>query len=363
VALGLAVALGGGAAADAASQSWPPFVLVAGLLAIGLVANDDGLFEWAAGLLDRLPGGDIVLYVASMLLVAVVTVFLNLDTSVAFLTPVLVHVARRRGAGRNRLLYGCVFMSNSASLLLPGSNLTNLLVLSREHANGASFALRMLPAWIAAVIVTTVVVGVLLRDHGNGQREVSEAPPRRPGWLGSAGAGVALVLVIVLVDAAVPVFLVGLSLVAVALLRRRVRPREVWDIIDPLSLAAIFALAVGMGTIARRWLLPGQLMSRCGSILTAVVAAILTVLINNLPAAVLLSTPSPPHARSLLLGLDLGPNLAMTGSLAALIWYRAARAVGEDPSPLRYSAVGVVLVPLTLLAALGAQALLGQAGL
>ncbi len=78
-------------------------------------------------MLARLPGGSLPLYVVAMLLVAVVTVFLNLDTSVAFLTPVLVHLARRRGAGELRFLYGCVFMSNAASLLLPGSNLTNLL--------------------------------------------------------------------------------------------------------------------------------------------------------------------------------------------------------------------------------------------
>lgn len=125
----LAVALVGNpqAAGASAARAWSPFVLVAGLLVIGVVANADGTFEAAGRLLDRVPGGPGALFVAAMGLVAVVTVVLNLDTSVAFLTPVLLHTARRRGTGEMRLLYGCVFMSNAASLLLPASNLTNLL--------------------------------------------------------------------------------------------------------------------------------------------------------------------------------------------------------------------------------------------
>src|SRR5207248_6014468 len=125
---------------------WPPFVLVAGLLLVGLVAVKDGLFEAAGAALSRLPGGAIVLYALLLGLVAVVTAILNLDTSVWFLTPVLVHAARSRGIGDRAFLYGAVFMSNSASLLLPGSNLTNLLVLSHERVAGATFAARIWPA-------------------------------------------------------------------------------------------------------------------------------------------------------------------------------------------------------------------------
>src|SRR5205814_9060375 len=87
-------------------------------------------------------------------LVAVVTAVLNLDTSVVFLTPILVHAARRRGLDERPFLYGSVFMANSASLLLPGSNLTNLLVLRSDPQSGAAFATRMLPAWIAACTIT-----------------------------------------------------------------------------------------------------------------------------------------------------------------------------------------------------------------
>ena len=83
----------------------------------------------------------------------------------AFLTPVLIHVTRRRGSREEPFLYGCVFMSNAASLLLPGSNLTNLLVLADEHVSGSLFLARMAVPWLAAVSVTAAVVGTAIYDQ------------------------------------------------------------------------------------------------------------------------------------------------------------------------------------------------------
>src|SRR5437660_3992987 len=134
----------------AAGQVWPPFVLVAGLLLIGGVAAADGLFEAIGARLARAPVPPRALLVALLGLVAIVTAVLNLDTSVVFLTPVLVHAARRRKLDERPFLYGSVFMANAASLLLPGSNLTNLLVLRANPQTGAAFATQMLAAWIAA---------------------------------------------------------------------------------------------------------------------------------------------------------------------------------------------------------------------
>jgi len=104
----------------AAGQVWPAFVLVTGLLLVGVVSEADGLFAAAGARIARLPTGPHGLFLASLGLVALVTAILNLDTSVFFLTPVLLHVARARGAGEAPFLYGTVFMTNSASLFLPG---------------------------------------------------------------------------------------------------------------------------------------------------------------------------------------------------------------------------------------------------
>ncbi len=348
----VALILAPSASGDAAAHSWSPFVLVTGLLLIGAVANEDGIFAGAAALLSRMPGGGLTLYVGAMLLVAVVTVFLNLDTSVAFLTPVLIHVARRRGADELRFLYGCVFMSNAASLLLPGSNLTNLLILADEHTTGSTFLARMVAPWAAAVAVTALVVAVAFRGKGM-PAERTPPEPAGHGLLGAIGVVAAIVLILVLADPALPVLAVAAIIVAIRLAQRRIAPRRLQDV-DILSLAGVFLVAVALGTVARAWSFPGHTMAAAGSVTTSAVGALTSVVVNNLPAAVLLGSRMPAHPRSLLLGLNIGPNLAVTGSLSALIWCTAARSAGARPSALRYSAVGIVLVPLTLAVSLAA---------
>ncbi|HEY6469168.1 MAG TPA: SLC13 family permease [Candidatus Dormibacteraeota bacterium] len=337
---------------DAAAHTWSPFALVAGLLLIGAVANQDGIFAAASRALGRLPAGDLALYLASMLLVAVVTVFLNLDTSVAFLTPVLVLVARSRGADVPRFLYGCVFMSNAASLLLPGSNLTNLLILSNQHQTGSAFLAQMAAPWVAAVLVTVVVVAVAFRGRG-GSPIASGIESQRQSALSLGAVLVAAVLILVLANPALPVLGIGLLLAALRVSQRRVSLAHLGDI-DVPSLAGVFLVALALGTLARVWSFPGHVMAGAGDVASAAIGAAGAVLVNNLPAAVLLGSRMPADPRSLLLGLNIGPNLAVTGSLSALIWWSAARSVGAKPSALRYSAVGVVLVPLTLAAGLAA---------
>jgi arsenical pump membrane protein len=110
-------------------------------------------------------------------------------------------------------------------------------------------------------------------------------------------------------------------------------------------------LTVVLGTMARIWHEPA--LPRSGGVWAmAGIAAVASVIVNNLPAAVVLSAHPTHHAQALLLGLDLGPNLAVTGSLSAVLWLSAARAVGGDASIAVYSRLGALLVPATLTAAL-----------
>ncbi len=325
---------------QAFSQSWAPFVLVAGLLLVGQAAATEGLFEAVGARLARAPLRPGGLLVASLGLVAAVTAVLNLDTSVVFLTPVLVHVARRRGLDERPFLYGTVLMSNAASLLLPASNLTNLLVLS-QHTGGAGLGFRMLPAWTAACAVTAAGVWLAFRP-GCGEPASGPAPPV-PLRTGAAAVIAAGLFVLVLQRPALPVLGIGLLAVAV----RRVRPQP-----DVRVLALLFALAVGLGTLARLWNGPAAIVGSSGRWATAGVAALAAVLVDNLPAAVLLSARRTPHPLALLVGLDLGPNLAVTGSLSAYLWWQAARSVGARPSALTYSRLGVLLTPFAGAAAL-----------
>ncbi len=320
----------------AATQSWPPFALVTGLLLIGTVADDDGLFAAAGARVAAVglrPRGLLLVLLA---LVALVTAVLNLDTAVVFMTPVLVHAARRCGTSELPFLYGSVFMANSASLLLPGSNLTNLLVL--DGASGPT----MLRAWLASCALTALFVTVVLRPHA--RRPEAETPPPLRAGVGLVAVGLAAVLVLTLHEPALPVLALGLAATAA----HRRTPR-----LGIPTLAALFALTVGLGTLARAWHGPAALLASNGTWTTAVTSAFASVLLNNLPAAVLFSAQPPAHPAALLVGLDLGPNLAVTGSLSAFLWLRAARSVGADASVVTYSRLGLLLVPLTIAGALG----------
>jgi arsenical pump membrane protein len=329
-------------------------VLVAGLLLVGHAAAEDGLFAAAGARLSRVPGAPVELYALLLGLVVCVTAILNLDTSAWFLTPVLVHAARARRIDERAFLYGTIFMSNSASLILPGANLTNLIVLSREHVTGTTFASRIWPAWIAAILVTALVVGLMfgLRRYGEPTRE---QPPWQIG-IGAAGVIGAAVLVLALPNPAVPVLALGIVLVVL----RRSSWRDVVRTTSPHVLATLFAIAVALGTLARTWAWPGDVANDHGRWAAAGVAAVGSVLVNNLPASVLLSARVPIHPRSLLVGLDLGPNLFVTGSLSVFLWYRAARFVDARPSVWTYARVGIVVAPLSIVAALAALRLGAQ---
>jgi len=192
---GAALVISGEDARRAADQAWPAFVLVTGLLLVGVVAHHDGVFEWAAEALVGLPGSGVTLTAGALGLVAVVTALLNLDTSVVFLTPVLILGARRRAMDERTLLYGAVFMSNAASLFLPGSNLTNLLVLAQRHVSGADFAGEMLPGAVASVVITAVALGIIHRRHlGTSRPSRRNTREQLRGRLGLAASVVAAAL-------------------------------------------------------------------------------------------------------------------------------------------------------------------------
>ncbi len=339
----------------ALEQSWPPFVLIAGLLMIGLVANRDGLFAWGGARLQALPGGAFGLLGAALLLDAMVTAVLNLDTAVVFLTPVLVFAARRRRVAVEPFLYGCVFMANASSLFLPGSNLTNLLVLDAHGGgSGASFAAKMFPLAITAAVVTAVGIALSfhrpLADRPSGSVEEVDHPQVVLG-AGVLATAAAVVLVLVLRNPALEVLAVGLIAVAAELLRSRITLADVRRVVGPLSLAAAFVLTVALGTLARHWDGPAELIAHASGPETAGLAAISTVLVNNLPSAALYSAHAVDHSRMLLLGLNVGPNLAVTGALSALLWFRAAREVDARPSLLEFSRRGVPLALIAMVAA------------
>ncbi len=337
--------------AHSLAQTWPPFVFVTGLLLIGQVAASDGLFAWMGFRIARLPGSARTLYLAMMALVAVVTVILNLDTSIVFLTPIILQVARQRNLDDRAFLYGSIFMTNAASLLLPGSNLTNLLVVSSIHVTGARFALAMFPPWITAIIITALVIMIWQwRELGVRGDTRIEVMPFRAG-LGIVGVVAATVLVLVLKDPAIEIFVLGVALVlGQSSLTRRMNVATTLRAANLELLVGLFVIAATAGVLARIWDIPHRLLGSLSPIETVGVGAGLANALNNLPATMLLSAQRPPHPEALLIGVDLGPNLFIFGALSTLLWLRISRAEGAKPSIRTFALIGAVIAPLSCLA-------------
>jgi arsenical pump membrane protein len=355
----IATVLDPGDAGAAASQAWSPFVLVAGLLLIGLVADEDRLFSSAGRGLARAAPHRAVLFAGAAVLVATVAAVLNLDTSVAFLTPVLIHAARSRGESEAWLMYGCLLLANAGSLLLPGSNLTNLIVLGHLHLAGGRFLTRMWLPWAAAVVATAAVIAVMERPSLRRPSTDAGTPGRPVAGLGLAAVGATVVLVLLLQSPALPVAAAGGLAVGFRVARGGTLRSRVLDVLGLPVLIGLFGVAVALGAAGRVWSGPATLLAHLDPWATGAVAAGTSVLVNNLPAASLLAARTPPHPFALLVGLDLGPNLFVTGSLSWILWLRAARAVGSRPSIIRASRLGAVAVPVSMAAALGALSLTG----
>jgi arsenical pump membrane protein len=282
-------------------------------------------------------------------------------------------------------------LSNAGSLLLPGSNLTNLIVLGHLGLTGGQFVARMWLPWLAALVVTAVVVAAgehrslagetrpvspagpaaAASPAGRGpsaapaasvspaQRAPSAAPARPVLGIGLAAVLAATVLVITLPSPALPVAAVGVMAAGLRVAQRRERPSQVREVLGLPVLTGLFGVAVALGALGRAWSGPATLLAHLDGWATAVVAALAAVVFNNLPAASLLAARTPDHPFSLLIGLNIGPNLCVTGSLAWLLWLRAARGAGAAPSLARAARLGVVAVPLAMAAALGALTLTG----
>jgi arsenical pump membrane protein len=170
------------------------------------------------------------------------------------------------------------------------------------------------------------------------------------------------VLVVTLRAPALPVAAVGLGAAALRSWQGDDPGRSARTALGILGvpvLVGLFGLAVALGTVGRSWSGPATLLTHLDDWGTAAVATGSSVLVNNLPAASLLAARRPPHPYALLIGLNVGPNLFVTGSLAWILWLRAARRAGGLPDVRHASLLGLASVPLAVAAAVGVLVLSG----
>ncbi len=349
-----------------ATSLGPTIGFLAAILVLANLCDRYGLFEAAGTWMASGSRGRPVTLLALVFAVAsTVTAVLSLDATVVLLTPVVFATVARLRLRSKPHVYACTHLANSASLLLPVSNLTNLLAFSASGLSFARFGAVMALPWLAAIAVEWLVLRRFFSGELIGRAE--SIPPRRQPVPVFACVVVGLTLVGFFVTSLVhiaPAFAAlggAVTLGVPALASRRAALRDIGLALEVPFLAFVLALGIvvkavsvhGLGSLVTH-LVPGG--TSLGSLLLiAAVAAVLANLINNLPAVLLLlpaaSIAGPGAVLAVLIGVNTGPNLTYVGSLATLLWRRVLRQRGEELPVSEFMRLGALTVPPVLVAA------------
>ena len=335
---------------------------LAGVLVLAAAADDAGWFSEGARLaVHGSRGSPRRLFVGVCAVSFVGSVLFSLDAAAVALTPVVLIAASRAGAKAEPLLFACIAVANTASMALPISNPTNVIVADRFGLDFVDFARTMVPAALAASLAVSLVLALRFRHELSGQLDVSYAPPgienRRIALTSALATSLALVgFVVAPDDLGTVAFVAGAGAAVVLVALREWTPGKALRSTGPRLLVFALGVFVMVDAVERHGLRSFIARHRPGTATgVGLVGAGLSNLINNLPATVIslpLATGDPHRAYALLAGVDAGPNLTLAGSLATLLWLAVAREQSADVSPLRYLAIGVLTAPVGLAAAL-----------
>jgi len=351
-----------------AERLGPIIGFLAAVLILAQLCQDEGLFracgDWMARGAAKRPTR---LLTRVFIVASVTTAVLSLDATVVLLTPIVFATAARLNARAKPYVYGTTHLANSASLLLPVSNLTNLIAFAASGLSFPRFAGLMLVPWLAAIAVEYVVFRRFFRTDLN----VTPAPTQAAG---TAGLPVFALIVLVLTLAGFAVTSLagvnpawaaaaGAAVLGVrALVRRHTTPAAVWRAAGVPFLAFVLALGIVVAGVTENGL-AGALMRVMPSgtelpalLATAALAAALANVINNLPAVLVLlplaAATGPGAVLAVLIGTNIGPNLTYAGSLATLLWRRVLREHGQgEPDLAEFTRLGLLTVPAGLVLA------------
>ncbi len=366
-AAGLVVATGAISPAHALAEAQrlgPVIGFLAAVLVLAQLCDDEGLFQACGAWMARTSAGSPRrLLVQVFAAASVITAVLSLDATVVLLTPVVFATAARLGARPKPHLYACTHLSNTASLLLPVSNLTNLLAFAASGLSFTRFAALMVLPWLVAIGVEYVVLRRFFAAD-------LEAGAPSPGGAGApemplfalvtvAGTLAGFVLTSTVgIDPAWAALAGALVLAVRALARRRTTPAAIVRSAAVPFLAFVLALGVVVRAVVDNGLASalGHLVPHGTSLPAllgvAVLAAVLANVINNLPATLVLLPLAVPSGAgavlAVLLGVNIGPNLTYAGSLATLLWRRIVREHDAEVGLGEFTRLGLLVVPAAL---------------
>jgi len=363
------IAVGAVSTTDAAAEvtrMLPVVGFLAAVLVLAKLCDDEGLFHAAGTWMARGSSGKPRRLLGQVFLIAAATTaILSLDATVVLLTPVVLATVRAMRVPARPHLYATAHLSNSASLLLPVSNLTNLLAFSAAGLSFTRFSVLMAAPWVAAVAVEYLLLRLVFRrDLTEVQAEAQPPAAERPVFvlvvLGLTLAGFAVTSFLGLSPAWAA--LAGAVVLGVrSLAQRRSTIGGIARSVHVPFLLFVLALAVVVKAVmvngldhAAADLLPtgGGLAALLG---IAALAALLSNIVNNLPAVLVLlplvAAGGPAAVLAVLIGVNIGPNLTYAGSLSNLLWRRILHGQGEPTSAREFTWLGALTVPACLVVA------------
>jgi arsenical pump membrane protein len=367
VAAGLLVATGvlsAGDARSAVSDLGPTIAFLAALLVLADGCRQAGLFEALGAAMAAGARGSPRRLLAMVFAVAAgTTAVLSLDATVVLLTPVVFATASRLRVPARPHVYACSHLANSASLLLPISNLTNLLAFRASGVSFPRFAALMVLPWLVAIGVEWLVLG---RAFARDLRPVRAAPQARaaqrvalPRFAIGVVAATLVGFALSSLTGIAPVWIAAAGALALVVGERR-PPAAIVRAVEPAFLVFVLGLAIVVRAAGDHGLQAAVdgLVPRGDGLLAlvavAVIAAVVANLLNNLPATLIVlpvaASGGAGPVLAMLVGVNVGPNLTYVGSLATLLWRRVLHAHDHDTDLGEFLRLGAVTVPPILLA-------------
>ncbi|MDR5821814.1 arsenic transporter [Caballeronia sp. LZ043] len=355
------------------------YLFLIGMMLLSELGRREGLFDWVAvHAVNYAKGSPRKLFLLVYLVGVVVTTFLSNDAAAVVLTPAVFAAAKKANTKPLPLLYVCAFIANAASFVLPISNPANLVLYANHTpALGLWVARFALPSALS-IIVTFVMLRWTQRANLSGScaRDLPVEPLSTNGKLTLASMGVTAVALLVVsafdLQLGLPTAVLGILTTMIVLIKERQSPVELvsdisWSVL-PL-VAGLFVLVEVLdhtGVIRELSALLRQASQQNQPMAAAVSGLVIAFgsnAINNLPAGLIASaTALQAHSPervidALLIGVDLGPNLSITGSLATILWLSSIRREGEEVSFMQFLKVGFAVMVPALVLALGCRLL------
>jgi arsenical pump membrane protein len=362
-----------GVAAHALWDGLDVYLFLAGMIVLAELARIEGVFDWLASLIVPAARGSTGRLFAWVYVLGIgVTAFLSNDATVLLLTPAVLAMVRRAGAPPLPFVFACAFVANAASFVLPISNPANLVVFRELPALRPWIAAFGLPS-IAAVGCTYIALRVMhakaLRTHHAADAAATQLSPT--GKLTAIVVGVSALLLVICAGFGFSVGRAAFALGAVTLILlaradssspRAVLRESPWSIIPMVAGLFIIVAALdrtGVLSAAGAFLqLAAHIAQPLGTLLAGSAVTLAANVFNNLPVGVLAryaaQLPNVPGylSHAVLVAVDLGPNLSVTGSLATLLWLIALRREGILVTPWQFSKAGLAVTLPALLFAL-----------